>query len=119
VHGEIVGQGFAFNSNLRVRSLGVQLQPANDLRLHVLHYRFQWDQAAQFGGTDQALASETNVLVDWQPRRGMIVYAGLSTAKPYAGAGEYFTAFGDGANAALRAADQRIWRFHLGIEQQF
>lgn len=119
VHGEIVGQGFAFNSNLRVRSVGAQLQPVSGLRVYLLHYRFQWDQPAQFGSTERDLASETNLLAEWQPRSGTIVYAGLATARPSAGAAAFFAAFGDAVQAPLGPADRHIRRAHLGITQQF
>jgi hypothetical protein len=119
VHGEIVGQGLVFNSNLRMRSFGAQLQPVNELRLYLLHYRFQWDQAAQFGGSERALASETNLLAEWQTRGGTTVYAGFATARPRTGAGEFFAAFGNAVQAPLAPADRRIRRAHLGITQQF
>ena len=119
VHGEIVGQGFAFNSNLRMRSFGVQLQPVNELRLYLLHYRFQWDQPAQFGGSARDLASETNLLAEWQTRGGTIFYAGFATAQPRTGAGEFFSAFGNAMQAPLAPADRHIRRAHLGITQQF
>ncbi|MGE0095176.1 MAG: alginate export family protein [Alphaproteobacteria bacterium] len=63
--GEIAGQYFLFNSNQNTHQLGVSANPAADLTLSAIYYRFSYDQPGQFGGTASHAMDELDFVAQW------------------------------------------------------
>lgn len=82
--GEIVGEYMWGNSNLNSHRIHVSMAPMETVTVGAMAYRFTFDEPAAAGVTDDHLADELNVYVDW----GVNDYLAISAVAGYAWAGE-------------------------------
>lgn len=63
--GEIAGQYFLFNSNQNTHQVSLSANPADNLTLSALYYRFSYDRPGQFGGTASHAMDEIDFVAQW------------------------------------------------------
>jgi hypothetical protein len=106
--GEIAGQYLIFNSNVNVHQVGLSASPRDDLKLSALLYRFDWDQPAQFGGTDAHAMDELDLIAEWTVTERLSITGGFGIARPGKG-GRQFLESASAGFSGVPSRDNRTW----------
>jgi hypothetical protein len=88
--GESLGEYVLLNSNLRSHMVRVNASPTKDISINLFYYNFELDDAAGFGVSDDSLADEWNLMVDWTVNELFAVSLVAAIASPDDGAEQAF-----------------------------
>ncbi|MBL4826758.1 MAG: hypothetical protein JKY66_03435 [Spongiibacteraceae bacterium] len=88
--GEITGNFVFGNSNLNSHLGRVQVSPHRDITLNILLYRFEINEEAALGITDDDFGDEINLALDWQVNKQFFVSTVVGVLLPGEG-GEQFS----------------------------